>query len=88
VNLCEASVAERSVLNPGCSSASKTFLFYNAVTYSLKTRTVEPEKQPLLGNSRTQQCNNRGSVTVRDVRRTAVAMERLDKHVRCNVTQQ
>jgi hypothetical protein len=28
---------------------------YIIVTYSLKARKVEPEKQPLLGNARTQQ---------------------------------
>jgi hypothetical protein len=32
--------------------------------------------------------NNRGIVTIRDVSRTAVVTERLDKHVRDDVTQQ
>jgi hypothetical protein len=32
--------------------------FNNIVAYLLKTRTVETEKQPVLGNSRTQQCRN------------------------------
>jgi hypothetical protein len=48
------------------------------VAYLLKARTVEPEKQPLLGNACTQQ---QRIVTTRDVTRTAVAMERLGKHV-------
>jgi hypothetical protein len=48
------------------------------VAYLLKTRTVEPEKQPLLGYACTE---NKGIVTKRDVTLTAVAMERLGKHV-------
>jgi hypothetical protein len=39
-----------------------------------KARTVEAEKQPLLGKPAS---NNRGIVTIRDVARTAVAMEQL-----------
>jgi hypothetical protein len=39
---------------------------------------VEPEKQPLLGNARTQQYRN---VTIQNVTRTAVAMEQLSKHI-------
>jgi hypothetical protein len=48
------------------------------VEYLLKARTVEPEKDPLLGNTRT---NNRGIVTKRDVTCTAVAMEQWSKHI-------
>jgi hypothetical protein len=51
------------------------------VAYLLKAGTMEPEKQPLLGNARKH-------VMIRDVTRTAVAMEQLDKHVRGDVTQQ
>jgi hypothetical protein len=38
-------------------------LIYHTVAYLLKVNTVEAEKQPLLGNARTQ---NRGGVTIRD----------------------
>jgi hypothetical protein len=48
------------------------------VAYLIRARTVEPEKQPLLGNAAR---NNRGIFTKRDVMRTAVAVERLGKHV-------
>jgi hypothetical protein len=48
------------------------------VAYLLKSRTVEPEEQPLLGNAAR---NNRGTVLIRDVTRTAVAMEQLSKHI-------
>jgi hypothetical protein len=47
--------------------------------YFLKAGTVEPEKQPLLGNAFA--LNNKVIFTKRDVTLTAVAMERLSKHV-------
>jgi hypothetical protein len=50
----------------------------NIVAYLLKASTVEPEKQPLLGNARTQQWENCRN---QDVTYTAVNMERLRKHV-------
>jgi hypothetical protein len=53
-------------------------LSLNTVAYLLKARTVEPEKQPLLGNVRR---NNRGIVMIRYVTRATVAMGRLGKHV-------
>jgi hypothetical protein len=42
------------------------------MAYLLKARTVEPEKQPLLGMLAR---NIRGGVTIRDVTPTAIAME-------------
>jgi hypothetical protein len=45
------------------------------VAYLLKAGTVKPEKQPLLGNAR-------GIVTIRDLTRTAVAVDQLSKHAR------
>jgi hypothetical protein len=48
------------------------------VAYLLKARTVEPQKQPLLGNAAS---NNRGTVAIRDVTLTAVAMEQLGKNI-------
>jgi hypothetical protein len=47
------------------------------VAYLLKARSVEPKKQPLLGNAAR---NNRGIATIRDVTRTAVGIE-LSTHV-------
>jgi hypothetical protein len=50
----------------------------------LKARTVEAEKQPLLGNSRTQRIEEMSLY----VTSTAVAMDRLGKRVRGDVSQQ
>jgi hypothetical protein len=49
------------------------------MAYLLKARTVEPEKQPLLGNARTQQ--QRNCHDTRCDAYTAVAMERFSRHV-------
>jgi hypothetical protein len=55
------------------------------VAYLLKARTVEAVKQLLLGNAAR---NNRGSVKISDVTFTAVAVNRMGKNVRGDVTQQ
>jgi hypothetical protein len=51
-------------------------MYYGVLTQS---KNKKPKKQPLLGNSAER--NNRGIVTKRVVTLTAVAMEKLSKHV-------
>jgi hypothetical protein len=52
------------------------------VVYLLKARTMEAEKQPLLGNARS---NNRGIFTICDVTPSAFAIKQLSIHARNSV---
>jgi hypothetical protein len=71
---------EKTIKNLTLTVKNKNSLFITShiVAYLLNARTVELEKQPLLGNAGP---NNPGIVTKRHVTRTAVAMKRMDKHV-------